>query len=434
MSVEPCKLISKNGFDDWCELCGGGMRHFGHLKELALDPGPKGQRWRAALRRSTMPLVVAPNLKRGLITAHDCIHLITLTNKQVKDEQLTSEAKKFGAHDPPCGGADAKSILCKCSHTIAGPFTSLPRCCNCDHFVAKKKDERPHMTAQFHIDHKKLAPSHPGLRLNASIIDVQGGYAFAYRTSWGAANVSIVKLDKNFKQIGDPVALQLSRKGATDAGREDPRLFYHRGKLHVWYIGWQGHRKIKGNNFKANVLYARLNNTTFAVEEIFFPKLRQRNEWEKNHSYFDWHNELFCVYSIYPHKVLKISGETDLWSYETVNPIEWSGGYARGGASPVLVGKEYYHFFHGMKEVRSRRRYSVGVAVFEAKPPFRIKRLTPDPIMGGNFKLGQFTDIIFPCGAVLVGNEWIISGGIADKYSEIRAYPFDEIERTLVKV
>jgi len=84
-----------------------------------------------------------------------------------------------------------------------------------------------------------------------------------------------------------------------------------------------------------------------------------------------------------------------------------------------------------MKEVSGERRYSLGLAVFEAKPPFRIVRMTPEPFDGGNFQPGGFKDIIFPCGAVLVGNQWVLSCGIQDQHSELRFYDFAEVEGTL---
>jgi len=149
-------------------------------------------------------------------------------------------------------------------HCKQKKFTNIGKCCICKEWQPHQI-VRPKLQRVIRIDQNTLAPTFGGVRVNPSIIQhPQGGYVFAYRNSWPNANISVIRLNQRFQGIGDPVYLNLSYPGATIAGKEDPRLFWHKGKIHIWYMGWNG-RKTKDNPNKCNVLFARLDNDTLAV-------------------------------------------------------------------------------------------------------------------------------------------------------------------------
>ena len=282
------------------------------------------------------------------------------------------------------------------------------------------------------FDEKNLAPSTGGQRLNASILPTGDGWLMAYRQTWGYANVRLVRLDKEFNPVSDPVQLPLDYPNATNIGKEDPRLFWHKGKPHVWYIGWNGNKSKLWN--RANVLFARINEETLKVEDKFFPQIPGRNSWEKNHAYFDHEGELYTVYSTSPtHKVFRVECNKVLATYETPTQVNWRYGYIRGGASPVLHNGEYYHFFHGMIERgnEKRRLYTIGVACFEAKPPFKITRITHEPLQIAEDNPGGDIEVIFPGGAHFVDGRWVIMCGMHDEWSEVRFYSEKQVEDAL---
>ena len=294
------------------------------------------------------------------------------------------------------------------------------------------------------IDEKTYWPELGGKRFNSSIIEHRmpaqpGGmaseYVYAYRSKWGDADVSIARLDKDFQPIPGELPVQLDLNHAqAETGREDPRLFRHKGKLHLWYIGWNG-RQSKWN--QANVCFARLNGQTLQVEDKFCPEVPNRQPWEKNHSYFELAGELYAIYSIVPHRVLKIlcNQVTNEWTTRTTS--KWQHGHLRGGASPVMHNGEFYHFFHGMYDSTpiSQRLYSVGVATFEPRPPFRITRMTHQPIdVATKTPFRGGASVIFPCGAMLVDGNWVVSMGVHDDWSELRFYDSKWIDEQLEAV
>lgn len=280
---------------------------------------------------------------------------------------------------------------------------------------------------------ESLYPETGGVRLNPSIIADGNGYLFAYRNAWRGAAISVVRLSAEFKPVGPPVYLGLNHYQAT-SGKEDPRLFRFRNKIHVSFTGWLGVDTVRWN--QANMLYARLS-PGLDVEQIYFPDVPGREAWEKNHIYFEHDGRLFFIYSISPHKVMEVKGEEVVAVHETPTETEWTAGFLRGGCSPVLHRGHYYHFFHGTAERDTGGRlYTLGLAVFEAKPPFRIVKITHTPLDAGDPETnpGITSDVIFPGGAVRHQNQWCIAMGVHDAWSELRFYSDQYVESMLTGV
>lgn len=266
-------------------------------------------------------------------------------------------------------------------------------------------------------DHSNLFPGSPGVRFNPSIIASGDGYLFAWRTGWAGSQVYACRLDADFRPVGEAKMLRL-RMRASGFGREDPRWFRLNGKLHLMYIG------VVGQLGPTNVCFARVNEDTLDVEDKFHPAIPGRQDWEKNHAYFDVNGIAHAVYTIVPHRILRIEGRKAEFVAETPTNVSWSGGRICGGASPVLVGNEWYHFFHGSTEWNGRRRYNMGCYTFENKHPWRVLRFSPHPLDEASItdKHDHGCDVLFSGGAVPVGDEWVIAHGIHDRWSEIRFY------------
>lgn len=268
------------------------------------------------------------------------------------------------------------------------------------------------------FDHLNLFPESPGVRFNPSIIASGDGYLFAWRSGWEGSQIYACRLDASFKPVGEAKMLKLRMRTAAGFGREDPRWFRLNGKLHLMYIG------VAGANGPTNVLFARINEDTLETEDKFHPQIPRRQDWEKNHAYFDVDGVAHAIYTIVPHKILRIEGRKAEFIAETLANVQWSGGRLCGGASPVLVGDEWYHFFHGSTEWNGRRRYNMGCYTFENKHPWRILRFSPHPLDEASItdKHDHGCDVLFSGGAVLTGDEWVIAHGIHDRWSEIRFY------------
>lgn len=278
------------------------------------------------------------------------------------------------------------------------------------------------------FDQYNLAPGHGGARLNPSIIEYKDGYLFAWRNSWLRSVTCAIRLDKQFRPFGSVYRINAHHHDATTC-QEDARLFWHQGNLHMWFTGY---RKHKGKRI-ANTLVAKLDNETLKPVYTFHPRIPNRPLWIKNTAFFDYNDELYSIFSITPHRVHKVYCETVQQTWETATSTSWKYGHLRGGASPVLHKGQFYHFYHGMKERGGGRLYTIGCAVFEAKPPFRITRITQEPIDIADQKTNPKpgVDVLFVCGAVFVGGQWCLSMGVHDKWSELRFYSEQQVEAAL---
>jgi predicted GH43/DUF377 family glycosyl hydrolase len=220
-------------------------------------------------------------------------------------------------------------------------------------------------------------------------------------------------------------------------GRDDPRLFVYRGRLHASFTGVE----VRGESTIAHVLLARLG-SDWQVEECWEPHYPKRAAWEKNWAFFDAGGVLHAVYGLQPHRVLRFDerGQHVAAEFETDARLAWGWGYLRGGAPPVKVGDEYWHWFHGaLDHAPGTRTYTGAVVVFDADPAsgFRVKRWTPEPVLlpsdvGGDPQ--RPVKVVFPAGALLEDGKWLVSFGLDDGACLIARYDHDAIERMLVPV
>ncbi len=262
----------------------------------------------------------------------------------------------------------------------------------------------------------------PAAPFNASTIEYRGHLVTAYRIGEAASRLFIQAGDTHY-----PLAIKHHRARFS---QEDPRLFIYRGRLHVMFVGVA--EKQANDPSTVSVLYARLSEE-FAIEEVFYPRFEYRQTTEKNWAPFEADDgNLYAVYSVAPHVVYRIDGNAAYPVHGTPNPFPWSGGALRGGAAPVRVGDVFYHWFHGVKRVNSVLTYSVGVCVFDARPPFRVLRQTAEPLLWGTAGRPGFKKaVVFPCGAYLKDDAWHVSCGVDDQRIVHYTWTVDQTEAAL---
>lgn len=278
-------------------------------------------------------------------------------------------------------------------------------------------------------DETNLVPSMPGLRFNPSLIAWRDGYVLAFRNGWRGCDLYTVTLDAQLQVNGPAVKIDAPNK-ACNYGREDPRLFVHNDALHVVFAGVVGGRQIR----HTNVLYARLNDAR-ETAALYHPNVPGRQLWEKNHSYFSHNGALYAIYQITPHRIMRVEGERVQFVHETPTRWPWTGGDRRGGACPIRVGDEYWHFFHDRVEVRGHRTYRTGLYCFEAKPPFRATRYIPEPILTADPSTkptDQYASVVWTAGAVRHGSDWVLASGIHDRWTELHRFSHTELLSRLV--
>jgi hypothetical protein len=86
------------------------------------------------------------------------------------------------------------------------------------------------------------------------------------------------------------------------------------------------------------VLYAKVSPWPF-VSKVYYPQYSRRNHAEKNWGFFEYHDDLYAVYSIGPgeHRVLKIDGESVTVEHSTEWVPPWQWGVMRDGAALSML-------------------------------------------------------------------------------------------------
>lgn len=159
---------------------------------------------------------------------------------------------------------------------------------------------------------------------------------------------------------------------------------------------------------------------------------------EKNWIWFEHEGVWHFIYSIVPHVVVRAGLE---WKIEkqhsTKVEFPWTHGEPRGGTPPIRIGDEYLCFFHSAVPWRpQKRRYFMGAYAFQAKPPFKITRYTPEPLLIGSendFRSLNSPLVIFPNGALLEGQELLVVFGVNDEHCGWIKIPVADLNKRMKK-
>lgn len=154
---------------------------------------------------------------------------------------------------------------------------------------------------------------------------------------------------------------------------------------------------------------------TNATQMTTIPPDRYQKNWVW------WHRDgkLHLLYKSEPWTVATFGNHwVDSCTHYIGKSLTWPYGTIRGGTPPIEVNGKLITFFHSSLPWWARwRRYQVGALEFEAEPPFKPLRMTPEPLLKGSCKdpwaVGK-PPCVFPCGLVRRGNHLLMAMGIND--------------------
>jgi predicted GH43/DUF377 family glycosyl hydrolase len=259
---------------------------------------------------------------------------------------------------------------------------------------------------------------------------------------------SVVPLS-NF--IKFPESLEYSLR--TRTRHEDPRLFAIKQGLYLtWNDGAYGEER--NNQFLLKLDPKTLQPIGRAQE---FRMTGRRRHNEKNWLLFDADSangadRLQMVYSTSPFRVLEAAKrETDAFTFQHFSQSFWNSkpyekkfGEFRGGAAPVRLGDYFYMFGHSYYLTPNGKRYVATVVKFTAKAPFRVIAAIKQPLpfqnpLGPLGAIGKRTvpdmvETVFPCGAIVEGDHWIVSHGINEEACVLTRISCSLIEDLLIPV
>jgi predicted GH43/DUF377 family glycosyl hydrolase len=242
--------------------------------------------------------------------------------------------------------------------------------------------------------------------------------------------VGIMRLDSTFTRISDPELLDV-RKGKTliPSQSEDARVFCYKDEIYIIYNDAcdieNPSRNQRREMYIAKVLFEEGH---FSVEDpikIIHKDNYYIQNWEKNWTPFVYGDSLLMCYSLVPNQILDVN-----WLAEECKPlfisspkVNWQWGSVRGGTPAQLVDGEYLAFFHSSLSLYSnvssdqpRYHYFMGAYMFSSQPPFKITKISSEPINGENFytRSSQPLRVIYPGGYVISGENIYIAYGKDD--------------------
>lgn len=259
-----------------------------------------------------------------------------------------------------------------------------------------------------------------------------------------ASKIGIAGLDKDFKVLWSRPVLglpTLNRQGMLS--QEDGRLIWFYGKLYLAYsnachdnnrVDWtvkQSLVEICVDETKAYMVSHKSLN--FGKNSLVSPAA------EKNWGFFD-DVSLKFVYTIYPHVV--VDAVTHRAHVTRCEPAAWwtkSWGEMHGGTPPIELPHNggFLSFFNSyLPHSRRERRYVIGAYVFGTEEQkYRIKGITASPLFYGSERDGFLWNspvywepvVNFAVGALLEGDEVILTSGVNDCYGYISRLPLAKV-------
>jgi predicted GH43/DUF377 family glycosyl hydrolase len=241
--------------------------------------------------------------------------------------------------------------------------------------------------------------------------------------------LALVWLNENFEPISQPEVFELPfYNPVLPSKQQDPRLLAIDDRLFVVYNNILEnviHREIR-RMFIAELYYDGKNFTASEPECLCHFEGSNDMRYEKNWVPFEYNGELLLAYSIAPHRIVRpIRGLKTCEDIATsIGKVKWDWGPISGGTQAVLDGDRYLAFFHSWKDFASVQsngkktcHYVMGAYTFEARPPFTITAISPDPIVVKNFyrppyhKTWKPMRCIFPAGLIVEKDHvWICYG------------------------
>ena len=307
-------------------------------------------------------------------------------------------------------------------------------------------------------------PLYSGRRAwNPSIAKVQDRIFVTYNYEPNESQGNLTACGIRIAELATDLVIRADRPVQLGSAMEvngDMRLFVHEGKLCGVYF--QGTLREEGSGLILVFFDKDLN-----IVDRFCPTFGQRRRYEKNWQFFSHCGNLMCVYKVKPHIVLRREGD----AMRAVANSDWRIGFWRrllGGTPPIEFEGEYLSFFHSWRPWVARgmwswkflihpglcamrrsvgwpfagagtwphRIYSAGAYTFEKRAPFRVVRITREPLMEAPIADASsgLPACIFPCGACWHHGLILVSYGYHDRECRLAAYTTEYLQRVLVDI
>lgn len=260
--------------------------------------------------------------------------------------------------------------------------------------------------------------------LNPSIVELNGERLLFVRRfiyinpPGGTSDLVCYKLGKNNHPLNQIVPVLPHQHPGEQW--DDPRAMVHDGNIFMSFAVWVHQRMYPAHQIVAQCTYDKVTLLAHPEYRGNGSAIHRNTRPQKNWLWF-WHDDAWhFVYSACPHIVARTLNWQVERDWETTTVVPWKHGEIRGGTPPVRCGDEYVTFFHSSQPGPfNKRRYFMGAYAFMAQPPFKLTRITPEPLLVGSEhdqRIYGSPCVVFPGGAVLgKDGNWFVVYGINDE-------------------
>ena len=262
---------------------------------------------------------------------------------------------------------------------------------------------------------------------NSGIVEFKGKYLFIGNT--GDDNIkSYGFVNPDFTPFTQPILFTSRRQfdfRLIKAGGEYFAVFFTKFAAYRGSVVLQ--RFVINDNF--TITWTR---DRYQFDEILDWPGYQKQHAEKNWMPFVHNDEIYFVYSVLPHVILRFNQK--LGKVQKVYDEHWvPEGWERvrngmfGNANCARVGDYHLGTFHS----KPTRQYWTGYYFFEAKPPFRPKLIGTQEIFAPHYSTETrksariakaFDNVMFPIGTLPVGDKLLMSYGENDTLQRVAEF------------
>jgi len=272
-------------------------------------------------------------------------------------------------------------------------------------------------------------PEYPDA-FNPSIVRWHGELLLAFRIrdpeTKSTNQIGFVWLDSDFQPTGSPRLLEFRYKNPLlPAKEQDPRLLVAEDTLYIVFNNIVG--PVSEELRRMFVGTVQHEDGCFFVDSLscMLHFEGATKKMEKNWSPFIWENQLLLAYSIHPHRIFRPLDSAMCESFPVAHSnVNWNWGELRGGTPALMWDGQYLAFFHSYKNIATVQsggkimsHYFMGAYTFSKDPPFALKHISSQPIVGDKFYNGPMYKtwkplrVIFPGGYIFDDQYiWVVYG------------------------
>lgn len=291
---------------------------------------------------------------------------------------------------------------------------------------------------------------------NPALCRLTDRYAMCYRVinnGDGVRRLATCHLNLDFEPISNTITplSDLIAQGNADsdimkdsAWLADARYFYLKGN---WYISFNNGMVTKPNHQWLMKMDDSCLRPAGKAKEIILSG--KRRSTEKNWMFFEFENEVYCTYSITPHRILKVDlSRHDQVVCEDAYTSKWTESYSltynelRCSTPPIQLEESYLSITHSRYAANGGLISVCGFYEFADKPPFQVLRYSqkPYPFPGLDYTYTMeplhkaVIQGIYSCGFLKEVDDIIVSYGLLNEKIGIVRLSIAKIRESLVSV